>query len=1036
MKKISFLLVYLLTSVIVCAQHKKISGTITGTQNETIIGATVLEKGTTNGVVTDIDGKFSIQLTNDNATLVISYIGYKTQEIKPQGNTLSIQMDEVSEQLNEVIVIGYGTTTVKSNTGSISSVKADDIMNYPSANFANSLAGKATGIQVIQSSGTPGSAPQIRVRGIGTLTAGSNPLIVVDGFPLSEGSTINSINPNSIESIEILKDAASTAIYGSRGANGIIMITTKSGRNGKPSVTVSASYGVQTRSDRVKLVDAYDYAQFLKEARNTGYVNKDPQNRSESDNNTVRKQKGASKRELIPDYIVPYLNGEQGLTNTDWYDEIFRTAPIQDYNIAVAGGSEKASYSFSGGYLKQEGILLGSDMDKFSANVNLRFNPSNYITMGLSMSPSYTRTNSFSSSGTWGGSLIGLASISYPFFSPYNEDGSYAISTQINANKEADGALCENPLAWATMITNNQKRARLFGNFYTEVKLLDQLKYKINLGTDYESAHYNYFNPSSIGAYRVPAPKPTEASRNTTESLNYIIENTLSYNQSFLNNAHNFQVLLGQSYQKEEYEGLKVVASGFTDDSIENIAGGSSFKVTPSQYNWAMTSYFGRINYNFRNKYMLNTSVRWDGSSRFGANSKWGFFPAVSAAWLISGEDFLSNNQTVEYAKMRLSWGKSGNNQIPNYGALALMGSADYVTDGPIASGSIIGDSPNPDLSWEMTSTWNIGFDVTLMKYLDLSADFYIANTQDLLLNVPVPQQSGYTTSLQNIGEVRNTGFEVRLATAKDIRLGAVDWNSNLSLSVNKDKVLALAPGQTQIISGNNITKIGNSIGELYGYEVIGVYKSDADFQKYPYMAGTQIGDYIIADLNGDNEINADDKKSFGSPAAKAVIGFNNTFRYKDFELTFDIYSELGKKKNSGTLQSLECGEGFMMVTQDYFDNRYHPVNNPEGTMATPNMGNYSNARKATAASNIYFKDASYALLRNLKLAYNLPSALLGKVGINKAQVYVLGNNLFMLTGYKGFNIDAEGSNILEQGNEKYVYPVPRTISVGVNINF
>lgn len=285
------MLVYLLTSVIVCAQHKKISGTITGTQNETIIGATVLEKGTTNGVVTDIDGKFSIQLTNDNATLVISYIGYKTQEIKPQGNTLSIQMDEVSEQLNEVIVIGYGTTTVKSNTGSISSVKADDIMNYPSANFANSLAGKATGIQVIQSSGTPGSAPQIRVRGIGTLTAGSNPLIVVDGFPLSEGSTINSINPNSIESIEILKDAASTAIYGSRGANGIIMITTKSGRNGKPSVTVSASYGVQTRSDRVKLVDAYDYAQFLKEARNTGYVNKDPQNRSESDNNTVRKQR-------------------------------------------------------------------------------------------------------------------------------------------------------------------------------------------------------------------------------------------------------------------------------------------------------------------------------------------------------------------------------------------------------------------------------------------------------------------------------------------------------------------------------------------------------------------------------------------------------------------------------------------------------------------------------------------------------------------------------------------------------------------------
>lgn len=436
------------------------------------------------------------------------------------------------------------------------------------------------------------------------------------------------------------------------------------------------------------------------------------------------------------------------------------------------------------------------------------------------------------------------------------------------------------------------------------------------------------------------------------------------------------------------------------------------------------------------NKYMLNASVRWDGSSRFGKNSKWGVFPAVSAAWLISGEDFMKGNPVVEYAKLRASWGKSGNNQIPNFGAQAIMGSADYINGGTIAPGTIISESPNADLSWEMTSTYNIGLDLTLFEYLGVNADFYVANTQDLLLEVPVPEQSGYATSLQNIGEIRNVGFELKLSTAKNVNLGPVSWNSSLSLSTNKNKVLALAPGQTQIISGSNITKVGESISELYGYEILGIYKSEEDLQKYPSMAGTQIGDYIIADLNGDKIIDSKDKKSFGSPASKAIIGFNNVFGYKDFELTFDFYSELGKKKYGSTLESLERGEGFMMVTQDYFDNRYHPVNNPDGTYATPNMANYSNARKAAATSNIWFKDASYLLLRNLKLSYNLPQSFTKKLGLSRAQVYVLGNNLFMITPYKGFNIDAEGTNLLEQGKEHYVYPVPRTISLGVNVSF
>ncbi len=1032
-----FSLTLLLSLLTMVAHAAVINGKVIDKKTkQPIIGVTVIEKGTGNGAITMEGGEFTVNTSSDKTVLEFAFLGYETQDVPVEGSTtIIVEMQEGGIHLDDVVVIGYGTSTVKSNAGSIASVKSDDLNDYPSASFASALSGQATGVQIIQPNGAPGTQAEIRVRGIGTLTAGGNPLIVVDGFPLTEGTDINSINPNAIESIEILKDAASTAIYGSRGANGIIMIKTKQGKSGKPQVAITASFGMQQRQDDVELVDAYDFAQFQKEARNTGYVNIDPVNRSENDSNEVRVANGASKRQLLPDYIMPYLAGEQGLTNTDWYDEIFRLAAIQDYNLSITGGSDHSSYSITGGYLSQEGILIGSDYEKISSNINLQLRPTDNITFGASLSPSYTTKNFTQESGTWGGRLHAMASISYPFFNVYNEDGSYAISEQINANAEADGALGENPVAWANMLTNTLNTARMFGNAYAEIDFFDAVKYKINVGADYESETYDFFKPSTIGQYRDPAPSPADAERELGNTMNYIIENTLTFKKDF--GSHGLQFLLGQSFQKEEYNSLGVEASGFVDNSIENVAGGSSFGVNPGQYAWSMMSYFSRVNYNFDNKYMLNASVRWDGSSRFGEDSKWGLFPAVSGAWLVSNENFLQNSDVIDFAKLRLSWGKSGNNQITNYGALAVMGGSDYIFGGTLAPGTVISTAPNTNLSWEMTSTINAGIDLTLMKYLGVSADFYVATTNDLLLSVPVPQQSGYETSLQNIGSVRNTGLEVRLYTAQDLKFGDLYWNSSLNFTTNKDEVLALADGQTQIIVGDNITEVGGRIGALYGYDVIGLYKSQADFDKYPSMAGTQIGDYIIKDLNGDGKITTDDKKSYGSPAPKVILGFNNKLRYKAWELTFDIYAELGKQKNSGTLQSLECGEGFMMVTQDYFDNRYHPINNPNGTHATPNMGNYSNTRKQAAASNVFFVDASYASLRNLKLSYDLPTSFLNKIGIGRAQVYALANNLIVLTPYRGFNVEAESnSSILEQGEEKYAYPMSSTISLGVNVNF
>ena len=464
-----------------------ISGTIVDEKGETIIGASVAVQGTTLGTITNADGEYSLANVPENSQITISFIGYQSISLPANAKALGkIVMKEDNELLDEVVVIGYGTTTVKSATGSISSVKANELQSYPSTNFASALSGKMAGVQVSLPSGAPGGSPVINVRGIGTLTAGSKPLIVVDGFPLTEGSDINSINMSAIQSIEVLKDAASTAIYGSRGANGIIMITTKSGKTSKPNVSLSATFSLQQRYDKLELVDAYDMAQYMLEARNTGYVNKNPSVRKESDDTATRKANGASKRELIPDYLYPYLNGEKGLTNTNWLDEIFQLAPMQDYNISVSGGSEKAFYSLSAGYMKQEGIVIGTDFDKFSANVNLKLMPSNTITLGFSFSPSYSKKNTFDEDAM-SNNFLSIATGIYPFFAPYNKDGTLAISEQIKANADTDGALYENPVAISKKVKRKNDRLRLFGNMYAEVKLFKDFRFKTNIGADYDA---------------------------------------------------------------------------------------------------------------------------------------------------------------------------------------------------------------------------------------------------------------------------------------------------------------------------------------------------------------------------------------------------------------------------------------------------------------------------------------------------------------------------------------------------------------------
>lgn len=942
------------------------------------------------------------------------------------------------KKIDEVVLIGYGKQNKKDISGSIASLGDKDLKNVTSSNFGDMIAGKATGIQVTSANASPGASPNIRIRGIGTLTAGANPLIVVDGFPLTEGTNLNSIDPNSIATIDVLKDAASTAIYGSRGANGVILIQTKEGKKGKLEFTLDSYYGIQTRSDNEKFVNAYDMATFMKEARDNNYLSKGP-NRSASDDTATRLSKGATLRELIPDYLAPYLSKQPGLTNTDWYNTVLRPAPITNTSLNILGGSEKTKYSFTGSYLNQKGILIGTDYEKYSGNINLMTNVTDKLKFGVSMTPSYSQGSLFDMvNGGRTYNLLQMATTMYPFFAPRDANGNLLISQEIKVNGPTDGALVENPVAIAEMTKRKYTLFKTFGNIFGEWTFLKDFKYKASAGGDYTSYEYNFFDPSTVGSYRTAAPDATTASRTEYITKNYLIENLLTYDKKI--GDHSFNAILGQSYQNETSNQVTTLAAGFADNSLENIAGGSSFKIDVNQYKWTLLSYFTRFNYSYQSKYSLMASYRRDGSSRFGADSKWGNFYALSLGWTVSNENFFPKNKFLDPLKFRFSLGTNGNNQIPNFGAISLMSQENYVFGGILAPGYRSSTPANANLSWEKSESKNFGIDFGLFnKYLNVSADYYILNRNGLLLDVPVPQQSGYSTSLQNIGKIENKGLEIQLSL-KPVHIGDnFEYSSNFSFSTNKNKVLALANGQTQIVTGANnfaVTKVGGSIAEMYGYNILGVYKSQQEIDNSPHISGTLIGDYIMEDLNKDGKIDANDKKSFGSGMPKYVLGFTNSFKYKNFDLSFTFYSELGRKIYNGDQVSItESGEGFGVATQYYFDNRYNPVTNPDGIYAMPNM-NFSNNRKEARTSNIFFKNGDYVRLRSLRLAYNLPEELVSALKVKSIQIYFVGNNLLTFTSYRGQNLDANSDSILTQGYDNGYYPVAKTYSFGMNMKF
>jgi TonB-linked SusC/RagA family outer membrane protein len=1020
-----------------------ITGKILDETKQPLPGASIKIKGTDKGTVTDPNGDFVLKQVAEDAVLTVSYIGYQSQEIVLKGQ-INIVVNLIADAagLKDVVVVGYGTQQKKFVTGSLSSVKGEQLGAYAGSNFAQQLSGKSAGVVVNDISAQPGADPKIIIRGIGTLTAGTNPLIVVDGFPLSEGSSMNSINPNDIESMDILKDAASAAIYGSRAANGVILITTKKGKNEQTKITLDVYTGFQQRADKVEYADAYEAAKFLTSARDNGYISKDPANRSITDDRATRLAKGASIRELRLNYLQPYLDAVPGLSNTNWLDEIFRTAPISSYNVAISGGNTKTNYYGSVNYLDQQGLVINNGLKRYSGNFKVNSKISDKLDFGFSINPSYNVQKVFDNNGDFNDPL-GAAAAMYPFFAPYNNDGSLAISQQIIANTPEDGALVENPVATLLKIKNNRTFTRIFGNTFISYKILKDLTYKLSIGGDYASKYFDYYNPSDVGAYRTAVTgKLASATETNGASWNYLIEHTLNYAKVL--GKHDFNLLGGYTFQKENGTNTIINGINIPDDNVKNVAGASAFTLDPAsgKYRWAQISYFARLQYLFDQKYIASFTFRTDGSSRFGLNKQWGTFPSVTTGWIFSKEDFFPQNAFITFGKLRATWGRSGNNQIGNYGAKSLVTggpSSNYVFGNSLASGFSASTTANTNLSWETKTSYNLGLDLEIFKKINLTAEYYNTETKDLLLNVPIPYQSGFKTSLQNIGKMRNNGFELNIS-ANRITLGAVNWDINGNLSYNKNKVLALAPGQTQVIAGavaNIITKVGGPIAEIYGYHVTGVFKTQDQLNGLPKLPGTLLGDYIVEDTNGDKVIDQNDWRPMGSYFPKFSYGLTNNFTWKNFNLGFSITAISGRTIYAYQLSTREeSGEGFTLPSKYYYDNAYDPINNPNGTLAQPNFGNLSPARRSTRASDVFYKNGDFIRLRDAQIGYTFSEKALKKIGIASAKIYISGNNLITLNDFRGFNPEGSPESILSSGENNNNYPVARTYLFGCNITF
>lgn len=988
-------------------QGVTINGRVRDASGEGIIGATVKEKGTTNAAVTDFDGNFTLATAPD-ATLIITYIGYVAVEQKVSaGHSLDVELQEDNKQLNETVVVGYGTMKKADLTGAVSSVKQADLKAVTAADPLQALQGRVTGVSVMTNN-IPGEAPTMRIRGSGSISAGNDPLYVVDGFPLMNGS-INEINANDIASVEILKDASATAIYGSRGANGVVMITTKTGTKKSKNLTLNASYGFQMPG---RLIETMTHDQFV-DFINTAYTN------------------STGKPVYTAENPAPNIH-------TDWQDEIIKdSAPVQDYSISFDGTSGDTQYMLSGGAFMQDGLMPGSSFDKYTFRTNVQHKFNRHLTVGNHLQYAYTEKEN-SNYLDVNCTLSSVWRAGWPTLPVKNEDGSYAVPAD---NSAISGYFNDsnkwNPVANFGEVTSTTSTSRLLGDVYAEIKIIEGLTFKTNFGIDISNARgYNY-NTSKMTI----TTGSGNGGNSYVKELSRISESILSYQKAW--NKHRFSATGVYSWQDYTYENLSLSGKGFQNDETGawdmSQADRETISYSSGKYGNTLISLTGRVTYAYNDRYLLTATARYDGSSRFGEDNKWGFFPSVGLGWRVSEEPFFRNNKVITNLKLRASYGVTGNQEIGNYKSLAQLKSTKYIYNDTMIQGyyETIG---NPELKWERTRQVDLGLELSLWDRLHLNVDYYSRRTSDLLYDVPIPSTSGFSTMLSNIGVVSNQGVEISLTgRAVDTKDFKVDATVNLSKNKNRIKELYNDVQSITITSGLGLSKylkVGESLLSIYALKSEGIIKTEEQLAEYQKIVPTaSLGDEMYADTDGDGAITAKDEINIGETEPNFFYGTALNIQYKKFNLNIlgqgaHDFAAVGSKNSNIGIGIHGYGDTFnyLLMGENQTDNRnYLPSKYAYERMWSPSNPNGTFPR--AGASNVYLSDRTnsgwnYYVVKSIALSYDFGSNLIK--GVKGLSAYVNLQNFITFANHRGYNPEnGDTSN-----------PWVKSVTVGVNVKF
>lgn len=1023
MRVTTLLLCMLATTQLLLAQSKKISGKVK-TDNGALSGASIHLKGSSVNTISGDDGVFNISVPDKaGITLVFSAVGYETQEVSvtQTSELLQVTLKETVKGLNEVVVVGYGTARKKDLTGSVSSISVANEDKTPVIGTAQLLQGQATGVQVMQNQSQPGGTVfSIRIRGTNSINSSSEPLYVVDGYP---GGDISAINPNDIESIDVLKDASSTAIYGSRGANGVVMITTKKGKAGGKAMSIDAYTGIQQVGKKYDMMNATQFATFMDslQAENNRY------------NNT--------------NLALPYTADQISKfgAGTNWQDAIFRTAPISNISVGFRGGNADTRYYLSLGYFDQQGIVIGSDYKRGTVQFNLDQTVSKKIKVGFTSQSSYGYQNAPTVNTSGGGttpSVLWDAVRFNPVLPVRDSAGNY---TYLNG----PGPLASpigNPVAYANEAKDGVYNFRTLVNTYGEWEIIKGLKLKSSFGVNYRNYGEKQFVPTDL---YVAAATNGSASQSSEQHYSWLSETYLTWDKEFnKNNALN--IVGGYTFQHWYDKGFYTAVNNLSTNAngADNLSVGTPTSSTSFYNDNVLTSYFGRANYRLFDRFLFTATMRADGSSRFGINNKWGYFPSGAFAWRMSEEDFIRRIKAISDLKLRLSYGVTGNQEIGSYNALSHYSTNSYsLGNGPTR---VVGISPsnipNPDLKWESTATYDAGLDLSLWNnVVSVSMDYYYKKTSNLLLNLSLPQTSGYTSILKNAGNVSNQGFELGINT-RNFTGKTFSWTTSLNFSTNKNKVLSLGTNK-QIYAGDvsgslfpsatfksGILVVGQPIGSLYGYVFDGIWQSQDQITKSGTKQAVKPGDPIYKDLNGDSLLNGSDRTILGHALPKFTYGLTNNFTYGRFSLNIFIQGVYGNKIWNENRYEIENGSPNFNKLAYVGTDSWHG----EGTSNT-NARISSTLRRSTGVTNDVIESGSYLRFKTITLSYDLPLPKVTNNVFKSATVYVTGQNLITITKYSGYDPEVNSfttSNALSLGTDYNAYPNYRTYLVGVKFGF